>query len=298
MTLSLFQKNIELLSSQLQHTIQWLQKLIGTSNPNPELATISTNDSNKPQYQFQLLWETLSDMVESGDREGSEALLKHVQQSFPLPVICIERKEHWPMLVSDMLVIRSHGNMDVSQAIQNTNWAGKTLTESEKVQLRKVMNHFTGWSPTPSSHRDQSWIRFLRFYYPQLKDLQPILDSVVIPYEANQFPSGLIPMPPWLCLLATASCYYVYNLEKCSMMEAGKSMSEVLDGMERELYHCSGKWPRLPHINVPVDPRDYFPIYDWSFDDPPKCMLVTEGKEIPMEQLRETNESQAKLTSI
>ena len=74
------------------------------------------------------------------------------------------------------------------------------------------------------------------------------------------YPIGHPPMEPWLFLLATPSKYYVYDFQTLAMLEAGDTLTEVIDGMRKEGWMRLDCWKELPFTKR-EDPSDYIPVY-------------------------------------
>ena len=198
--------------------------------------------------------------VIAGNREESDRLLKEFQRRFPVPSAHIVLKEEWATK-TDHLIVATHQREDISQAIRNVTMTGRKLTRDEEKQLEKISFHWCSWSPTGTAHRNDSWMRFLKYSHPDLKDLQPILDSLIWQNEIELYPLGSVPRPPWLFLLATPTKFYVYNFQDNAMLKAGDTLGDVIDGMREERWR--GEWPQLPTMKD-EDPDDYFPVYDAS----------------------------------
>jgi hypothetical protein len=127
-------------------------------------------------------------------------------------------------------------------------------------------------------------MRYLRFTYPQLEGLQPVLDSLIWPDEIARYPIGHPPLPPWLFLLPTATRFYVYyNFQDGSMMDAGGNLREVLDRLKLEGWHGKHRWPEVSE-DLEIDPRDYFPVYDNIPHTSDEHELMQELKEFPEEK--------------
>lgn len=202
-------------------------------------------------------------LVESGQREKSERLLEELRRQYDVPSADISWKETWG-LEKDQLILRTHAKRDIAVAIKNVESTGRKLGEKEKHQLETIASHWCYWSPTAEDHKNDSWMRYLRFSYPSLKGLQPVLDSLIWADEMARYPIGHTPLPPWLFLLATSSKFYVYNFQNDSMVEAGDTLTEVLDGMRHEGWDNETIWREVvsPTVNdTDYDPVDYFPVY-------------------------------------
>lgn len=242
--------------------LRWLRQLLNRERHRDEenkSGKVEAIAENAPRTYNELTSE-LRCLVESGEQEKSEQLLQELHQQFPVPMADILRKEMWG-LKTDQLILRTHARMDMTEAIYNVESTGRKLTNEEKEQLRTIAFHWCSWSPTAAEHRNNSWMRFLRFAYPSLNGLQPILDSLIWPDEIAHYPIGHVPLPPWLFLLATPTKFYVYNFQDIAMREAGDTLAEVLNGMRKEGWCEEEIWKEVPSTTE-EDPSDYFPVYD------------------------------------
>ena len=155
--------------------------------------------------------------------------------------------------------------MDVLDAISNVETiTERKLNDEEREQLRKISFHWCSWSPTAPDHRNDSWVRYLRYAYPELKGLQPILDPLTWSDEIAVYPIGYVPIPPVLFLLATSRKFYVYNYQDDTMFFAGETLAGVLDGLMEERYIEQPMWEDIPRAaNAMNEDSDaYFPVYD------------------------------------
>lgn len=240
---------------------QWLKRILGRSqarqqhdgHKTPGGLTLAASQSHGD------LISQLSAAVERGDTVNSRVLLQRLREKYPIPAADIVGKEVWGW-DTDRLVMRSHAKVDASQAVKNVESSGRKLTPEEQEELYIIMSHSCWWSPTTPDHHDDSWMRYIRFVYPQLQGLQPVLDSLIWPDEIARYPLGHPPLPPWLFLLSTSTRFYVFNFQDACMMDAGGTLQEVLDGMRRKRWHGKEMWPEVPE-EVEEDARDYFPVY-------------------------------------
>lgn len=214
--------------------------------------------------------------VRCGRRQEQEVLLQTLREQYPVPTTDVVRKEVWGW-TTDRLVIRTHAKADVADAVRNVESTGRKVTSQDCETLSHIMLHSCWWSPTGADHRNDAWVRYLRFTY-RLVGLQPILDSLIWPNEIAQYPLGHPPLPPWLFLLSTATKFYVFNFQDGCMMDAGDTLQEVLDGLREERWHGEMSWKEVPE-QVEEDPGDYFPVYD--------NVPHTEGEHELMREVRE-----------
>jgi hypothetical protein len=234
-----------------------------------------------PPQSHRDLTRQLRQALRRGETAKSDLLLQSLREQYPVPTADIVRKEVWGWN-ADKLVLRTHAKADGIDAVRNVESTGRKLTGEERTDLCTIMLHSCWWSPTAAEHRNDSWMRYLQFTYPQLEGLQPVLDSLIWPDEITRYPIGLPPLPPWLFLLATATRFYVYNFQDGSMMEAGENMRDVLDGLKLERWHGKHRWKEVPE-EVEMDPRDYFPVYDNVPHTTDEHELMQELQEFPEE---------------
>lgn len=245
----------------LSKLLNWIRRFVHHTN-----ARDADNDLQPPDHQleeatgFIQLVEQLITVVESGEREKSERLLRQLRQQFPVPTIEILRQEVWETN-TDQLVLRTHDALDIEEAVHNVEVVGRKLSSEEVEHLQRLASHWCAWSPTSPEHRNDPWVRYLRYAYPSLTGLQPVFDSLIWPNEISRYPIGHIPMPPWLFLLATKEKYYVYNFQYCAMMEAGDTLMEASEGMMKQRWTGEDKWTMLLWRGM-KEPCDYFPVYD------------------------------------
>ena len=161
---------------------------------------------------------------------------------------------------TDQLVLQTHSALGIEQAVRNVEGTGRTLSPEETKALERLDTHWCAWSPTSPDHINDSWVWYLRDAYPSLVGLQPILDSLIWPNEISRYPLGHVPRPPWLFLLAPKDRYVVYNFQDCAMLEAGTTLMNVVDGMQKERW-IDDIWNLIPRKGT-REPCDYFPVYD------------------------------------
>jgi hypothetical protein len=167
------------------------------------------------------------------------------------------------------------------QAVRNIEKTGRSLSNDEKEQLRKITFHWCGWSATDMGHEDDTWMQFLRHIYPDLDGLQPVLDSLIWPNEIIRYPMGYPPRPPWLFLLATKIEYYIYNYQDAAMFKAGSILTEVIDGLRKKRWVESPVWEEVPWATE-EESWDYFPVYSDKREISGSYPLEREIKEFPL----------------
>jgi hypothetical protein len=228
-------------------------------------------ETSRPFAELVVELETL---IETGDREKSERQLRQLRGQYSVPTIERLPKEIWET-ETDLLVLKTHSALGIKVAVLNAEATGRKLTEEEIKYLELLATHWCGWSPTSADHREDSWVSYLRYAYPSLADLQPVLDSLIWANEISRYPTGHVPRPPWLFLLATRERYFIYNFQEVAMMDAGDTLMEVFEGMKK------GRWMEDMWESVPrrgrKEPCDYFPVYDdvphTTEDHPLECPI-------------------------
>lgn len=266
---------------------RWFNRIFGRKNERIQQKhrNETSHERTSPQVPPQShgdLTRQLRQAVKSGQRAKADILLQNLRDQYPVPTADIVRKEVWGWDM-DVLVIRTHAKADVIDAVKNVESTGRKLTAEERADLCTIMFYSCWWSPTAAEHRNDSWMQYLRFTYPQLEGLQPVLDSLIWPDEIVRYPVGHPPLPPWLFLLATATRFYVYNFQDSFMMDAGENLREVLDGLKQEQWDEG--WNEVPE-EVELDPRDYFPVYDNVPHTNDEHELMQELKKVP-DEMRE-----------
>jgi len=197
--------------------------------------------------------------IEPGSSPRPRELLKELRARYPVPLAEIVDGAVWG-LERDKLVLRTHAKSNIDDAKRNLMNAARTISSDEEQDLRGIMSHWCGWSPTTAEHCHDPWVRFLQRNYSHLKNLVPVLDSLVWEDEILQYPLGHPPQEPWLFLLATPSSFYIYDFQNATMMPAGKTLREVKDGLRSRLWERPESWvEEEPHTDE--SPFDYFPVY-------------------------------------
>jgi hypothetical protein len=201
----------------------------------------------------------LETLIETGDREKSERQLRQLRKQYSVPTIEFLPKEIWET-DTDQLVLKTHSVLGIKVAVLNAEATGRKLAGEDIKYLELLATHWCGWSPTSADHREDSWVSYLRYAYPSLAGLQPVLDSLIWANEISRYPIGQVPRPPWLFLLATRERYFIYNFQEVAMMDAGDTLMEVFEGMKKDRW-MEDMWKLVPRRGR-KEPCDYFPVYD------------------------------------
>ena len=202
----------------------------------------------------------LREVIKTEDREKAERLLQHLRHHYPIPAMDILRKDVWGIR-SDALILRTHGSIDISEAVRNLEATGRNVMDDDIQQLQLLASHWCAWSPTSSAHRKDSWVKYLHYSYPEVDGSLPIFDSLIWPDEIKRYPIGHVPRPPFLFLLATRDKFYVFNFENWCMMEAGNTLAKVIEGMRKNSFDEDSSW-RVLQRKGNKGLSDYFPVYD------------------------------------
>lgn len=238
---------------------RWLTRLANWTRAEAK-ESIPDEGKKETSRPFTVLVAELETVVETGDREESERKLRELRKQYPVPTIELLPKEIWGS-DTDELVVKTHNVLCIGEAVRNAEATGRKLAAEEIRYLELLATHWCGWSPTSADHRDDSWVSYLRYAYPSLVGLQPILDTLIWANEISQYPIGDVPRPPWLFLLATKDRYFVYNFQECAMMDAGETLKEVFEGMMKHRWIEDEMWELIPRRGR-KEPCDYFPVYD------------------------------------
>lgn len=167
--------------------------------------------------------------------------------------------------------VEAHLNSTFEEALDNI---GTWISDREKMFLQYIIQHpCWGWSATPKQHRNASGFRYLQNLYPQLNNLQPILDDGVWPEEAQYFPPGLEPGPPSHILFASESGYYFHKMDEAILYKAGSTLEEVFQGLKYCKYFGPAgpekdEWEGVDTCTDWFEPSQYFPNYKFDHDDP------------------------------
>ena len=219
----------------------------------------TTERSSSTTLPFQQLKKALRQAVASGNREESEHFLEEIRRVYPVPAVDILPKDVWG-LQEAKVIFRTHGRFDIKDAVANVKRTGRSVSSDDEALLQLIMSHWCAWSPTVTSHQNDPWMHFLRRDYPQLKGLEPILDTLIWPEEIACYPPGHGAIPPWLFLLATRDMYYVYNLEDITMFKVGPELNDVIDGLRKERWR-EEFWEIVENA-TDENPKEWFPTYD------------------------------------
>jgi hypothetical protein len=126
-----------------------LREKDNASEPSSEPSTAASLGS------FEELTTELQSLVENGERQKSERLLREVRRRFPVPAVDILPKNVWGT-AKDQLVLRRR---DIAEAIGNVELTGRKLTDEEKDSLKVLAFHWCAWSPTAAEHRNDSILK-------------------------------------------------------------------------------------------------------------------------------------------
>lgn len=181
--------------------------------------------------------------------------------------------------------VDAHLNSTFEEALNNI---GTPLCDREKMYLEYIIQCFWGWSATPKQHRNASGFRYLQVLYAQLHGLRPILDDGIWPEEAQYFPQGLLPGPPFHIILASDSGYYFHRMDEAVLYQAGNTLEEVFEGLKNCKYTGpagpnNDEWEGVDPCTDFFEPSQYFPNYrfnreeghwvlGWEIPEPPESM--------------------------
>jgi hypothetical protein len=135
----------------------------------------------------------------------------------------------------------------------------------EQMFLRILLQHPCGWSATPSHHLLGPGFRWLNTIFHHLGGLHPILDAVIWPEDAVFLPTTYDPNgPDFLLLVSKARTYYIYNFWDSKLMEAGRNLEEVYNGMKEWKHNkltSMGGWEGVDNDVEEDEIDEYFPLY-------------------------------------
>ena len=169
------------------------------------------------------------------------------------------RDPYWQASVRREGIDHPESKAEVEDAIDNVEYTGRAVGAQDKKQLRMIMSHWCGWSPTSAEHRNDPWMQHLRRTY-LLPELQPILDTLTWPEEFAQYPPGRTAAHPSLFFLVTSTSYYIYNFVDFAMFKVGDQLSDVVDGLQRERWIDGELWEEITGRGY-EGAEDYFPVY-------------------------------------
>jgi hypothetical protein len=229
----------------------------------PQQSSVSPNPSVTSALNFNDLQNGIHSLLRTyggSSAEISEAV-KSLRDNFPRPLAEIVDKNVWETEF-DLLVVKSHLNYEFQDAVWNIQNIRATYTAEDERYLRLILTHWCGWSATDPNHSADSWVQYLRAEYAQLKNWQPILDSLTWVEELSEYPIGGAPIRPWLFLLSTKEFFYIYDVENASLCCAGSCLRDVYEGLKAGRFQDWREQAWEPEERcIEQDPGNYFPYY-------------------------------------
>jgi hypothetical protein len=193
--------------------------------------------------------------------------LKELISWYPLPPIQVIPKGVWSKEPNCLISIKTHLQSTFSDAVNLLEATGRDLSAADEKYLGLLLTHSCGWSATYPNHMDDSWVRFFRIRYPQLKGLTPILDSMTYQEELMDFPDDYNFKEPRFFLLATSDRYFIWDASdwgQDGLFDAGDTLEDVYNGLKNWRWAESSEdmWDMLEDGGEYLDPGNYFVTYE------------------------------------
>lgn len=170
----------------------------------------------------------------------------------------------WPNLSLNVRMNTHLSNLFIS-AVSNIERTGRKLDDNDKKILRVILSFWSGWSATAVEHMNDPAFCYIRHRYSQIKNLEPILDSITYMEEVAWMPKKVSCEIANILLLGSLDRYYVYLVRYDALFEAGSTLKEVCDGLKGvyciDTLDGSG-WKEVdPFIELNIHSWAYFPDY-------------------------------------
>jgi hypothetical protein len=147
-------------------------------------------------------------------------------------------------------------------AVDNIALTGRNLGAEEDKYLRFLLCYPSGWSATSPLHHNDSWIHYIRYHYPHINKLQPILDDMTWPEEIPLLAGDHGPGSPAYILFANLETFYIYEFDGNSLFRVGNTLKEVYHGLlERRLDSDEAMSFLEPDNGEDYHIHDYFPLW-------------------------------------
>ena len=150
-------------------------------------------------------------------------------------------------------------------AVSNVLRTGHILNEEELKYLRLIISFDFGWSATSPAHMQDSAFRYIRHQFSSVGQLEPILDDMTYEEEVAWMPMS-IPLGMAITMLfGTKERYYFYVVEQDSLYDAGVTLKEVYEGLQKVKYllPLTGPgWQEIEAREKCLDSYSYFQDYD------------------------------------